>query len=149
MTKISFQVEDWENYCRDAGAALAEHSEELAADGMKIQIDAPFYRVCDEQGGLSILTARFEGKIIGYFISVVRAHPHYKDTLCAFEDAYFLSKEHRKGWTGVRLVREAEKALKARGVKKLFVMENRKKNLRSFFPALGYKETHITYAKWI
>jgi GNAT superfamily N-acetyltransferase len=147
---ITFHVERWSQYYPDCLDLWAEHYDEIAADKVRqaMSPDVKFYEVCDNAGVLSILTARHKGKMIGYFISVLRRHTHY-DTYCAFEDAYFMSREYRKGFAGVRLIKEAEKVLKRRGVQKIFVMTKGFKNLGAIFERLGYGLTDLTYAKWI
>ena len=151
MNRITYQVENWDSYYSDCQELWKEHYDEIAVDKERMEMapDVSFYQVCEDAGMLSILTARQNGKMIGYFLFIVRPHPHYRNVLCAFEDAYFMSKSCRKGMAGVRLIAEAEKVAKARGAKKLCVFTKMFKDLGKIYERRGYKLTDHVYWRWL
>lgn len=150
---VTFQVESWASYYSDPEreALWCEHYSELAVDKdeMPCGPDIHLFTSLDAIGALQILTARAAGRMIGYFLTVVRPHTHYCSVLCGFEDSYFISKPFRRGLTGVKLIKENERLLRARGVKKLFVMTKTSKDLGMIYDRLGYHCSDYTYAKWI
>lgn len=148
---ITYQLEDWATYYRDCQDLWLEHYDEIAVqkDKMPMRPDVASYVALEQAGRLQIVTARDDGKMIGYILSVVRPHLHYADVLSGYEDAYFLSKSHRKGMTGVKLIREAIRYMKAVGVQKAFFMTKVALDMGRIFERLGFSKTDIVYSKWI
>lgn len=148
---VSFQLESWEQYSADAPALWQQHWLELAGDPARMPMgpDVAFYSVCDASGALCILTARAKGVLVGYCLVVVRPHPHYRTVLCGFEDSYWLAPEWRRGRTGWLLLQETERALRKRGVQRIFFMTKMSHNLGKLFTRLGFVKTDETYSKWI
>lgn len=147
---ITYQLESWSDYYRDCQDLWREHYDEIAThkDEMEMSPDIASYRFIESQGQLQILTARENGKMIGYQISVVKRHLHYA-TLCGFEDSYFLTKSSRVGITGIRLIKEALKYMKARGVKKVFFHTKAFFDLGRIFEYLGFTKSDTIYSLWI
>lgn len=148
---LTFQTESWADYRRDCQPLWREHYDELAArkDRMAMKPDERAYMAAEANGALDILTARETGRMVGYIISVVRPHMHYADTLCGFEDAYFLAASHRKGMAGVRLLRAWEARMRARGVQLIFAYTKPFLDLRPIFERLGFDLTDYVMGKWI
>lgn len=148
---ITFQVERWASYYPECEWLWKLQYAEVGPDREKValKMDIPSYEDLDSRGQLFILTARERGSIIGYYLAIVRTHLHYADLLCAFEDIYFVAPANRKGLIGFKLLKEAEKRLKARGVKKVFVMTKKSKNVSRLFERLGYTVQDIGLVKWI
>lgn len=148
---LTYQLEDWATYVRDCQALWWEHWEEIAVqkDRMPMRPDEEAYRALEAAGRLQIVTAREQGVMVGYIVSVVRPHMHYADVLTGYEDAYFLSKSHRKGMAGVKLIREAIRHMRAVGVQKCFFMTKAALDMGRIFERLGFTKTDIVYSKWI
>lgn len=138
-------------YVRDCQGLWAEHYAELALrkDRMQMRPDVRAYEAMEAAGALSILTAREGGQMVGYVLSVIRPHLHYADTLCGFEDAYFLAKSHRRGMTGVRMLRAWEAEMRRRGAKLIFAMTKPWLDMSPIFKRLGFEVSDIMFAKWI
>ena len=90
---------------------------------------------------LKIFTARSDESLIGYFVVICRPHLHYMDHMFAFNDVLYLDKDYRKGLTGPKLMKFAEKCLKEDGVSVLIVNTKRHKPFDSLLEWLGYKHT--------
>jgi len=148
---VTYQLESWEDYYKDCQALWLEHYEEIAArkSQRKMQPDVRSYMAAEAAGQLQILTARENGRMVGYMLFFVKPHMHYAGVLCGFEDSIFLVQSHRKGWVGVRLVKESIKYLQRRGVQEVFVMENKAKDLSKLFKGLGFAPSHVLWSKWI
>ena len=118
-------------------------------DRMPLRPDVATYRALDASGCLQIVVARENGRMIGYVLSVIRPHLHYADILCGYEDAYFLKKSHRKGFVGVKLLREAVEQMRRAGVRKAFFMTKIAHDMGLIFERMGFTRTDIVYSGWI
>ena len=148
---VTFQRETWADYFRDCQALWVEHYDELALrkDRMKMKPDVPAYEAMEAAGILDILTVREDGEMIGYVLSAVRPHLHYADTLCGFEDAYFLRKISRRGMLGVRMIREWLMAMRARWCVVAYGMTKPWLDNGPIFERLGGKLSDNVYAFWL
>lgn len=155
---MTFAAEQWSVIKNEIDPLWAAHYSELAQDKEKVHL-APDYRkyqVHSDNGMLEIMAARKDGALVGYVFSLVDTHLHYATTLCGFWDLYFLIPEVRKGvglsiakHPGITLFREAEKILRARGVKKMFSGTKLWHDAGELFEYLGWNETERLFTKWI
>lgn len=147
---ITYQLESWTDYYRDCQALWIEHYDEIATnkDKMPMQPDIETFMEMERQGKLQILVARIAGCMIGYQVSIIARHLHYS-VLCGYEDSYFLTKKHRKGFAGIRLIKEAIRHMKNRGVKKIFFHTKAFADKGRLFDFLGFSKSDILYSKWI
>lgn len=91
---------------------LRAHFEEIAYyRDIPLNPDYGRYFEAEHHGWLRIYTARTAGCLIGYAIYFVRPSLHYRDSLQAHQDILYLAPEHRKGGSGMRLIRFADRAL--------------------------------------
>ena len=84
------------------------------ANDTKLSINTSMFKDIELLGSLHIVTARDEKKLIGYFVSVISPHPYCTDKIMAENNAIFLRKEYRKGFTGYKLMKVGIKFLKKR-----------------------------------
>lgn len=151
---ITFAEETYAAVKAEAAELLAQHEAELngAPDKRRMRLNDGMYLAAEGQGRLHVLTARDDGVLVGYFVSFIAPHAHYADTMCALEDGYFLRKSHRRGMTGVRLVREWVRLMRARGdVQELYLMTKVLPGLDHsvIFERLGFRRTDYLYRQWI
>ena len=99
----------WDNLCSEGAELFKQHFTEVAMyqDLLRLKPNHEFYRTMEKSAALRVITARCDGLLIGYLIMWIHPHPHYHDTVCAYEDAKFVLPEYR-GHTGAKLVRFAE-----------------------------------------
>lgn len=148
---ITYQVEQWHDCLPEMEALWPLHWQEVAADKDVIPLEPNYemYNMLVQTGQLHLLTARSDGKLIGYHVTIVRPHLHYKSSLSAFTDMYFIHPDFRKGMVGVNIFRAAEKSLKQRGVQKMFTGTKLSLDMGRIFERLGWKETERLYTKVI
>jgi len=146
---ITYQQESLVTTKEDARPLLEKHWEEIALnkDTIKLNPDWDAYADLEDAGVLKIFTARLDGQLIGYFVVFVKEHLHYKDHLFAYNDILFLTKEYRKGFTGAKLMKFAEKCLKEDGVSVVIVNTKRHKPFDVLLNWLGYKHIENIYSK--
>lgn len=148
---VTYAVEPWSSFKAESLNLWPLHWQEIAIDRdkIKLNIDYDQYDQTDAQGALHVVVAREAGKIIGYWLGIVRPHLHYADSLSAFTDVYYILPEHRKGRVGINLFKEAEKTLRARGVQKIFTGTKVHLDMGKVFEHLGYRKTEVLYTKVI
>ena len=135
----------------DAEPLLQEHWDEVALnkDKIKINPDWDAYYALEEQGKLKVFTARDGEKLVGYFVVFVSPHIHYKDHLFAKNDLIYLAPSHRKGFTGIKLLKFAEGCLKADGVSVLVVNTKNHRPFHKIMQFLGFSPSETLYSKYI
>jgi len=151
---LTFQVESYSKVRDEVAALTIQHYEEIALFKDKIKLDPDYerYEVLEEKGILCFITVRDSdvgNKIVGYHISLVMPHLHYKSTLIGITDIFFLDKEYRQGLEGLKLFKFFEEEMLRRGVKEIMAGTKLRLNLGKMFTHLGWIETDHMYAKWI
>jgi len=146
---ITYQQESLVTVKADIIPLLEKHWEEVALNKEKIKLNPDWdaYANLEDAGVLKIFTARADGKLIGYFVVFVKSHIHYKDHLFCYNDLIFIDEEYRKGFTSSRLIKFAEKCLKADGVEVMIVNTKMHKPFDSLLVWLGYKHIENLYSK--
>jgi len=148
---ITFAVEDWFAVKDEMSHLWPDHWQEVAVNKDAIQLDPDFdtYATFANSGMLHIVVARKEGEIVGYHFSVVRPHLHYRRSLSAFTDIYYIAPAHRTGRTPLRLFQFVEQTLKARGVQKMFTGTKLSLDAGPLFEHMGWTETERLFVKMI
>jgi hypothetical protein len=147
---ITFQTEPFEQAYRDAQPALIRHYDEIAENKSvtgPIDPDLSTYKALESTGRLKVLTARKDNEIVGYFTFFIGRNLHY-DVTCGTEDIYWLAPEYRGvPKLAVRLFLEAEKIMKAHGVKIATVKTKVANDHEAFFAHLGFRPFERVYVK--
>ena len=147
---LSFQLEKFSSIQDEAASLFKAHWDEIAVDKDKIPLAPDWSKYAGlEQGGmLHCLTVRSEGKLVGYFIAFVLPHPHYSTAgEMAMTDVYFIHPDYRKGSAGIKLICEAERTLRARGVTKAYLSTKVHSDNSKLFQALGWRLTDYSFTK--
>ena len=148
---ITYQQEFLDTVEKDIKPLLQDHWEEIALNksAIKLNPDWDAYHNLEDNGILKVFTARSDGELIGYFVVLIRNHIHYKDHVFAANDVLFLKQEYRKGLTGAKLMKFAEKCLKEDGVSVLVVNTKRHKPFDGLLEWLGYSHVENVYSKYL
>ena len=134
---------------------MNEQWNELGRDKARVRLDPDWssFAALDTSGALKIVTARLDGVLIGYVASLVSYHLHYKSTMHATVNSYWLAPAHRQGWTGIHLLRRNEEELRRMGVVRVFLDDSvffknaRDRKTRTLFRWMGYTATGVVYRK--
>jgi GNAT superfamily N-acetyltransferase len=115
---VAYFVEPWSACVGEMRPLWEAHWREVGLDhaDVPLDMDESLYERMEADGRLHVLTARRAGALVGYLVAVVQPHLHYRSTLFATFDLYYLAPEERSGWRGVSLFRAAERSLRDRGV---------------------------------
>jgi GNAT superfamily N-acetyltransferase len=148
---IVYQQEFLSTARPDAQELLKDHWEEIALNKDKIALNPDWeaYEKLEDDGKLKVFTARDNNKLIGYFVVIVGINPHYKDHLFAVNDIIYLDKDYRKGFTGIKIIKFAEKCLKEDGVSVLSINTKVHKPFDRVMVYLGFRPIERVYSKYI
>lgn len=146
---ITFHTEAWSDALPEISKFWPEHWREVALHQEEIPLDPDFdeYARIEKAGQLHVTVVRHSGKVVGYAVVIIRRHLHYRRSLSGYFDLYFLAPAHRRGWTGVRLFRHVEKAMRQRGVERLFTGTKLSLDASKIFERLGWEETERLHTK--
>jgi GNAT superfamily N-acetyltransferase len=145
---VQYVVEDPGTFIEELKEIIPAHYDELCVTkDFPLLPDYAAYGRLYLAGMLKCITARDEAGLIGYAIFIVQPHLHYRTCKTAFEDIYFLRKEHRLGRTGIRLFQFAEEALREDGVNRIIMHTKIHLDNSKLFEYLGYKHTDKLYTK--
>ena len=142
----------------EAKPLLAKHWREVALYQDDVPLDPDFdrYLRCDADGTMLTLTARDDGRLIGYSVFILFQHIHYRSCLVATNDVLFLDRDYRSGTTaGIRLLRESEAELSRerdrRGAEQIRVVWHvkPKNDWSPILARLGYMQEEIIMGKLI
>lgn len=130
---------------------IEQHWEEIALNKEKIKLNPDFdsYEALEASNNFKVFTARDNGVLVGYFAVIVGRSLHYKDHIFATNDVIYLSKGHRKGFTGIKLIKFAEKCLRDDGVSLMMVNIKVHKPFDKLMEFLGFKCVERVYSKYI
>lgn len=150
---ITVQVERF----ADCQAALAEifplHWEELAKfkDRMPLMMQYDEYNRRNDAGSLVLVTARVDGRIMGYYIVQIAPGFHYASTLTATMDICYVHPEVRQRGLALPLFRGVEKELRRRGVQLWFsgYKHHNQLGMPALLNLLGFQMSDVYCSKWI
>jgi GNAT superfamily N-acetyltransferase len=148
---ITYQQEFLDTCEKDCQELIRLHWEEIALNKefIKLNPDWDAYHTLENSDKLKIFTARVKEELVGYFVVITGSNLHYKDHVFAVNDILYLSKEHRKGRTGLKLIKFAEKCLKKDGVSILSINTKVHKPFDSLMEYMGFNLIERVYSKYI
>lgn len=116
---VGFQSEPFDAFLADGRAAFAEHSISVGESpdsflGKNIDL----MRALDRLGNMQIMTARSNGRMFGYLMTILSPSLESPKIMTAIHTAFFASTEFPG--LGLKLQRAALSELKKRGVHELF-----------------------------
>lgn len=148
---ITFQEEKFKEVIDEIKPLLESHYEEIAMYKDQVPFDPDYERysqMCD-LGVLHVVTARDEGRIVGYYISFIVPHIHYKTTMYANNDILFLHPDYRGTTAAPRMFKFAEKALKDKGVDVMMIHMKTYSSFDRMLERMGWDYTERLYTKCI
>lgn len=149
MTEIRLSNVD-EMHAR-ANELLREHWIEIARNKqvMVLKPDWTGYREMERQGKMLCLAAWDGDDMVGYSANFVVHHLHYADLVMCTNDVLFVTKSHRVGRTGIKLMRETERLAKETGAQLMLWHAKENTDLAAICPRMGYGVQDIIFSKEI
>jgi GNAT superfamily N-acetyltransferase len=144
---IEFAEENAHDLIEEIIPLTEEHWGEIARnkDVIKLNPNYDTYKTLQDLGMLHIVTARDEGRLIGYAITLITPNLHYSDHLFAVNDILFISKKYRGGRTGYRMFKYMEKCYRERGVSVVHIHSKLAHDFAKLMDHLGYSEIEKVY----
>ena len=144
---VAYQVERFLSVMGEIKPLLEQHWQEIAVhkDRFPLNPDYEKYEIMDKMGILHIVTAREDGVLIGYFISFVMPHLHYRDCIFAMNDILFIAKKHRHGSLGTKLIYHAKEELKKIGAHRLCLHVKIDHDFGPLLERMGFECTEKNY----
>lgn len=146
---LSYQLEAWPDIVEELKPLFVKHWREIGVDheACPMDMDYDMYESYHKIGYLKITTVRAAGKLVGYCMALLCTHLHYKSTLFALGDLYYLDPEYRNGAAGVRMFVEHEKNMRALGAKKMTTISKKHFDRSEMFSALGWSAQETVFTK--
>ena len=146
---ITYQQEALVSVIKDVTELARLDWEEINHDNEAYPFDPDWdlYALLEDNGALSIFTARDDGKLVGYFSVVKSPNPHSKGKFIFCNDAIYLHKDYRKDFVGVKLFKFVEECLKSDGSTNLQVVFTDRYDITSLLNRLGYSRIEIKFEK--
>jgi hypothetical protein len=140
---------------RELAPLFKRHWQELGRDKQDVILDPDWdaFMAHSIAGRLRILTARAGEHLVGYIFFMIGPHLHYKSTLHATADMYWLDPKYRRGWTGIKMFRAYDDELRRLNVVRSFIGENllfkgkRGRMMRVILKRFGYRPADVMYRK--
>ena len=146
---ITFQKESWIDLLPELPAIFLAHWEEVALERTVIPLEPDWerYSRMDLEGVSHMLTVRDDGILVGYYHAIVMPHLHYRSSKTAWSDLIYLHPEYRKGLTGYKMLKHAEKMLKDLGVQRSYLMTKAHLPINILMKRLKYRLVERTFTK--
>ncbi|MFA7278770.1 MAG: GNAT family N-acetyltransferase [Sterolibacterium sp.] len=148
------QLERWATFYPECIALFDAHNTEVGESPTDMPFDPDIDSIAalDAADQLQIVTARKDGKLVGYCMFTIGNSLQSKGVLCGTQAAYYLKKENRPSGLGIKLYLESLTHLKARGVKNVYPhhwLRGDSPKLKTFFERIGAVELEHVYSLWI
>lgn len=140
---ITFQEETYSGIIDEIKPLLKLQWEEIGVfdrERIPLKPNWEWYQIIQDKKSLHIITVRDSQKLIGYYVSIITPHIHYKNTLVAENDIVYLDKKYRKGLTGYKLIKFAVEQLKSK-VQVVILSMKAKQSFMPLADRLGFKLT--------
>jgi GNAT superfamily N-acetyltransferase len=146
---ITYQVELADD-CFDEVITHAEaHDREVNyfPDVMKIDPSYVRYRQLEDSGVLRVVTARDNGSLVGYIVSLVSYHINYQATLCGSMITLYVDPAYRNRLLSYRMFKFAMDDLIEQGATILSAQMNLRVPYSKLLRKLGFQPTHELWEK--
>ena len=102
---------------KDAQALFAEHSASIGwVPGEYHKMDWDLFAMLDDVGALHTMTARMNGRMLGYLISILAPCMEHKGQITATQTLFFACEDAKGLRLGMRIQKASIEALRAKGV---------------------------------
>lgn len=145
---ITYHVESFAERLNELKVLFPLHYEELALNKDQVPLSPQYniYLAREANGELLFVTARCEGKLVGYFIGFVAPGLHYSTCLTCIMDIFYIAPAHRGSNAGYELFQFVKKENIRRGVQRWFMGAKVHFDCSFLFEKLGAELVEKTYS---
>jgi len=145
---ITYQEEDVDGFRNEVKPLLDAYYDALIVEhDLPFEPDYAAYVDAQERGHMVCISCRDDGKLVGLTCFFIQPYLYSHRYLIATEDLFYIDPEYRKGWAGIRMLKEAEKVLKSRGVGIINVVCKAHQDKTPLYERLGYGYTEKHFSK--
>lgn len=120
LSGMTIQCEEFKSFYRDGKGLFAEHLAQVGEPPDNFsRKNISMMLALESAGNLQVVTARSNGRMFGYLMSVISPSLESPDVTTAIHTAFFASPE--APWVGMKMQRAAIGFLRARGVGEVFM----------------------------
>jgi GNAT superfamily N-acetyltransferase len=124
---------------------LSDYANECSIAGMPRPIPhAGSYHALESTGAFFIFGAYIDGKLIGFMSVVMPILPHYSVRTATME-SFFVSPNHRKGGTGLKLIKHVEVFSAEQGAVGLLITAPADSRLEKMLSRFDYRHTNTVF----
>ena len=149
---IELKIESIQSVIDEGLELINQHWDEVAFCKDKVPVDPNWegFKEIERKESLFVMTARDEGRLIGYAVFVLHSLMHYKTCWAASNDAIFVDKDYRsKSSVGLRLIKTCEKELKNRGIHRIFWHVKPTNDWTPVLKRMGYTVEDVIMGKYV
>jgi GNAT superfamily N-acetyltransferase len=148
---IVYAEESLKSCLEEMKPILELHYQEVAMYKDKIPLDPDYskYFMLEEEGVFHTVTVRDNGKLIGYFLSLIAPSIHYSQTVYAVNDILYVHPDYRASGVGQKMFSFAEKKLKEKGADVISIHMKTALPFDSLCEGMGYDYAERNYTKYI
>lgn len=145
---ITAQTEPWSKAVGEMRVLFPLHWQKLSLN-KDIPLDPNYaaYAAHEQAGRLLCVALRDQGRLIGYWVSVIAPGLHYQSTLTAIMDMWYVLPEYESGTASLSLMRAVEKEYTRRNVARAFAGEKNHLPCGRLYEAFGYRPIETIYSK--
>ena len=147
---ITYQEEEFGDFYKEAEPIFLKYYKDLVPEH-ELPFDPHYgqYLAAQDQGNLVCVTCRDDGRLVGLTAFFLLPYLYSRQHRIAIEDLYYLAEPYRKGMTGIRLLKEAEKVLKFHGTTIVNVVCKAHQDKTALYERLGYRYTEKHFSKLV
>ncbi len=148
---LSIRQDSFEANIRAFLALSPEHHKEAwqYSDRLELDVQIDTYVHLERQGNLVFVAVKDDGALVGYYMGALNYCLHHKTHAICTTAFFYIDKQHRKGWTSVKLFSAVEALLRSKGIKQWDISYTTKKHLGSLMKRIGAEEQEIVCRKWL
>ena len=151
IQQINLEKESLVDCLEEMKPLFALHWKEVAAYQDKIALDPDYakYLGMEKLDLVRTFVLRADGKMVGYWVFFLMAHPHYKADRFAVNDIVYVDPAYRRVDLTPACFAAVERELKAEGVSVITYHMKTYKPFESLLKGLGYDHLEALYGKCV
>jgi len=142
-----FQLETFVDCREEIGTLLDAYNEESGATGWGPELDVETYARLEQLDLLHILTAREQGKLVGFAVMMIGPDLGYRGRKLAVVNLLFLHPDYRKGIVGRKMIEAVEDTMRVLGADRVALATRPQPDLSPLYERMGYQRLETNYAK--
>ena len=144
---VTYQKERFIDIMAELPPLFVAHDHEVHTEKEALPLNPHWagYLTSEQRGSLHIVTARDNGKLVGYVFLFVNLSFQIS-RLIAITDLIYLAPEYRRGFEGVKMLKKAKEMARSLDAVKLYLIAHGSEGLERVFSRLGASKAETVYA---